>query len=324
MAARAGPALAAEGPVASPVSAAGWTDSHCHLQDVSAPEEALARAVAAGVSRVVVASTDAASSQRAIELAVVLSGSAHGASYGQARLPAVSACVGLHPHHADQGLAAVREVLVGSLGSSPGTVVAVGECGLDYHYDYSPRPEQRTVFAEQVALAAAHGLALVVHTRDAWDDTFAILEASRDHPGPASGSRASGSRAGPVVFHCFTGGPEEARRALEMGAWLSVSGMVTFKGAGSLREAVAACPLDRLLVETDTPYLSPVPFRGRPNEPANVAVVGRAVADLVGATEAELARVTTANAASVFGPPEPPWPGPAPAGRVPEAPSPGS
>jgi len=132
-------------------------------------------------------------------------------------------------------------------------VVGIGECGLDYHYDFSPRPAQREAFAAQVALANSSGLALVVHTRAAWDDTFDILQA-----------QGVPER---TVFHCFTGGAHEARRALDLGAWLSFSGIVTFKNATDIREAAALCPLDRLLVETDSPYLAPVPYRGQPNRP---------------------------------------------------------
>ena len=131
-------------------------------------------------------------------------------------------------------------------------VVAVGECGLDYHYDHSPRDVQREVFAAQIALAHAHDLALVIHTREAWDDTFDILAAE-----------GVPER---TVFHCFTGGPDEARRCLDLGAYLSFSGIVTFPTADDVRAAAALCPLDRLLVETDAPYLAPVPHRGERNE----------------------------------------------------------
>jgi TatD DNase family protein len=144
---------------------------------------------------------------------------------------------------------------------------------------------QREVFASQIDLASARGLALVVHTRDAWDDTFAILEA-----GPFV----------PTVFHCFSGGPAEARRALDLGAWLSFSGIVTFKTAGDLRAAAALAPLDRLLVETDAPYLTPVPHRGRPNQPAFVPLVGAAVAAARSVADEEIEAATWANAQEVF------------------------
>ena len=165
-------------------------------------------------------------------------------------------------------------------------LVAIGECGLDYHYDFSPRPAQREAFAAQVALAHEHGLALVVHTREAWEDTFAIL-ASQGVPER-------------TVFHCFTGGPAEARQALDMGAWLSFSGIITFKNAADIRAAAALCPLDRLLVETDAPFLAPVPHRGKPNSPALVPLVGAAVAAAKGIDVAAVEEATWAGAAAVF------------------------
>jgi TatD DNase family protein len=197
----------------------------------------------------------------------------------------VWATVGLHPHDAVQGLAGVEALLESWAGSS--VVVAVGECGLDYHYDHSPRAVQRSVFASQVALAHRLGLALVIHTREAWDDTFAILA--------AEGVPLR------TVFHCFTGGSSEARRALDVGAALSFSGIVTFPSAGEVRDAARVCPLDRLLVETDSPYLAPVPHRGRPNSPALVPLVGAAVAAVRGVEVSVVEEATWANAARLFG-----------------------
>jgi TatD DNase family protein len=163
--------------------------------------------------------------------------------------------------------------------------VAVGECGLDYHYDHSPRAVQRDVFAAQVDLARARSLPLVVHTREAWDDTFDILAASKPER---------------LVFHCFTGGPNEARRCLDLGAYLSFSGIVTFANAHDVRQAAALCPLDRLLVETDAPFLAPVPHRGRANQPAFVSLVGEAVAAVKGVSANVLANFSTSSAISVF------------------------
>ena len=181
------------------------------------------------------------------------------------RFDGVWATAGVHPHDAKDGWDGLEALL-----AEP-EVVAVGECGLDYHYDHSPASVQRESFAAQIALAHAHDLALVVHTREAWDDTFAILAAE-----------GVPER---TVIHCFTGGPDEARRCLDLGAHLSFSGIVTFKGAPEVREAVALCPLDRLLVETDSPFLAPVPHRGRPNQPAYVtAWSGDAVAGVLGLT----------------------------------------
>ena len=170
-------------------------------------------------------------------------------------------------------------------------VVAVGEAGLDYHYDHSPREVQREAFAAQIALAHERDLTLVIHTREAWDDTFALL-ASEGVP----------SR---TVFHCFTGGPAEARRSLDLGAYLSFSGIVTFKSSPENRAAAVLCPPDRLLVETDSPYLAPVPLRGRRNEPANVTVVGAAVAEARGATTEDVAATTLSNTRVAFRLPQP-------------------
>jgi TatD DNase family protein len=240
-----------------------WTDSHCHVGG-----DAIEAARAAGVTRMIVVGTDASTSAAAIDVA--------GAHEG------VWATVGLHPHDAVNGVDSVAPLLEGR---GP-QVVAVGECGLDYHYDYSPRPVQREVFAAQIALAHRLDLTLVIHTREAWDDTWAIL-------------RAEGipSR---TVFHCFTGGPDEARRALDLGAVLSFSGIVTFPSAGDLRAAAALCPADRMLVETDAPFLTPVPHRGKPNSPALVPLVGAAVAAARGCPADEVAAATWVNAERTF------------------------
>ena len=168
------------------------------------------------------------------------------------------ATAGVHPHEASGGVEGLEALL-----AEP-EVVAVGECGFDLHYEHSPRDAQREVFAAQVELALAHDLALVIHTREAWAETFDVLAAT-----------GVPER---TVFHCFTGGPDEARRCLDLGGYLSFSGIVTFKTADELRAAAALCPLDRLLVETDSPYLAPVPHRGEPNRPALLPLVGAAVA----------------------------------------------
>ena len=166
----------------------------------------------------------------------------------------------------------------------------MGECGLDYHYDHSPREVQREVFAAQVALARAYGRALVIHTRDAWDDTFAVLDevGAPEH----------------TVFHCFTGGSPEAERALALGAHLSFSGIVTFPSADDVRDAARLCPDDRLLVETDAPFLTPVPHRGKPNHPGLVALVGARVAEVRGQVPEVVAEHTWTNATRVYDLPE--------------------
>jgi TatD DNase family protein len=285
-----------------------WFDSHWHLQDefletapgdgssetgsdhtgihATALRSALARASEAGVTRLVCVGTSAASSEEALSLARSFrtAGSA-------ARAEGIEAwaTVGLHPHDASDGVDRAAAVLDGALqadAQGPSVVVAVGECGLDYHYDHSPRDAQRDAFAAQVELAHRHGLALVIHTREAWDDTFDVL--------------ASAGVPERTVFHCFTGGPTEARRCLDIGASLSFSGIVTFKTAGEVREAAELCPLDRLLVETDSPFLAPVPHRGSVNEPARVPVVGAAVAVAKGLSAEVVAESSTRCARALF------------------------
>jgi len=229
-------------------------------------EDVLDDARAAGVTAFVTVGTDRDQSLAGIEVA--------------GRHPDVWATVGLHPHDAKNGTATVADLL-----DRP-RVVAVGECGLDYHYDHSPRDAQRTAFGAQVAWAIELDLALVIHTRSAWDDTFAVL-----------GEVGVPER---TVFHCFTGGPDEARRALDCGGHLSFSGIATFPSASEVRAAAALCPADRLLVETDSPYLAPVPHRGQANTPAWVGVVGAAVAAARGEPVELVEQVTSANALRLF------------------------
>ncbi len=256
--------------------AARWIDHHCHLpDDAGRRAEVVADAHAAGVTRLVTVGTDVATSTAMAGWAASLDG--------------VWATAGVHPHDASTVVApdgSVRLEAVAVLLDAP-DVVAVGECGLDYHYDHSPRDQQRAVFAAQIGLAHDRGLALVVHSREAWADTFDILVAE------GVPRRA--------VLHCFTGGPDEARRALDLGMHLSFSGIVTFPSAPEVREAAAQCPLDRLLVETDSPYLAPVPHRGRPNRPALVPLVGAAVAAAQGRSVAEVAAATWSAAEAVYG-----------------------
>lgn len=254
----------ASGPAEVPVDLR-WTDQHCHL-DPETADTVVAECRESGVLRLIDVGTDRASSQVAIEMSE--------------RFEEVWATVGVHPHDARHGLDGIEELL-----AHP-RVVAVGECGLDYHYDHSPRSLQRQVFAEQIAMAHAHDLALVIHTREAWEDTFAILR-----------SEGVPER---TVMHCFTGGTAEAATCLELGAHLSFSGIVTFPSAPELREAARLCPPEHLLVETDAPYLAPVPHRGRPNRPALVTVVGTAVAETRGEDVATVAATTWTNAEQVY------------------------
>jgi TatD DNase family protein len=194
--------------------------------------------------------------------------------------PEVWATVGLHPHEAKHGVETIVDLV------DDERVVAIGEAGLDYFYDHSPRDVQREAFAVQIALARAHRLPLVIHTRDAWDDTFDVLA--------AEGVPEQ------TIFHCFTGGPDEARRCLDLNAYLSFSGIVTFKTAVDLQAAARLAPRDRIMVETDSPYLAPVPHRGQPNRPAWVPLVGRFLADLRDESPDALAQSVLANVRAAF------------------------
>ncbi|MGH9092094.1 MAG: TatD family hydrolase [Acidimicrobiales bacterium] len=275
-----------------------WCDSHCHLQERYLPEDGdpaaggdaaaggdpvadvLRRASAAGVATVVCVGTDPGTSAQALALAGAVRAGALGGD-----LPQVWATAGLHPHEASAGTGPVATLLEEHAGG--GHLVAVGECGLDYHYDHSPRDAQRAAFAEQVALAHRHGLALVIHARQAWDDLFDVLA------GEGVPER--------TVLHCFTGGPDEARRCLDAGMFVSFSGIVTFRNAAEVREAAALCPADRLMVETDSPFLAPVPHRGGTNEPAYVPLVGAVVAEVRGVAPEEVARSSVLAASAAFG-----------------------
>jgi TatD DNase family protein len=234
------------------------------------PAELVAEAAAAGVERIVAIGVGRESSERAVALA-------H-------ELPGVHAAVGVHPNDADgftdDDLVWLRRLCADE------RVVAVGECGLDHYRDHARPDNQRRAFSAQIALAREVGLPLVIHTRDAARETLDMLAAE-----------AAGH---PVVLHCFSL-PEHLDEVVERGYVLSFAGPVTFPKSTDLQRAARDVPADLLLVETDSPYLAPVPRRGRPNRPANVAHTLRFIADLRGVTEAELDELTTANAARVFG-----------------------
>lgn len=251
-------------------------DSHCHLADPRLRADidgVLARAAAAGVTRLICAAGNVAESRDGLAIA--------------RQFPNVWFTAGLHPHdakEADGQYIAQLEQL-----AADGRNVAIGEIGLDYHYDHSPRDVQRRVFAEQLSLARRLGKPVVVHTREAFDDTLAILG-------------ESGVDATRVVLHCCTEPAGNVRLALDAGTMVSFSGIVTFNSAAYLRESAAIVPDERLLIETDAPYCSPVPVRHiRTNEPAHVAHVAVCLAAVRGTDVATVARVTTANAVRVFG-----------------------
>lgn len=249
-------------------------DAHCHLGDGAFDrdrETVLERARAAGVGHVVVIGESVAGSERAVDLARKTSG--------------LSATAGVHPHEA-KAWDPAAEGRVRALHAEP-VVVAVGETGLDYHYDHSPRDAQRRAFEAQLALAAELGKPVVVHAREADSDVAAVL-------------REWGARVPAVVLHSFSSGPEVFDAGMAVGAYFSFSGMITFKN-WILAHRPAACPPDRLLVETDAPYLAPVPHRGKRNEPAFVREVAAALARLLGESPDAVEQRTTDNARRVFG-----------------------
>lgn len=253
-------------------------DTHAHLDDAryDADRDAvMARAREAGVGAFITIGCDLATSRAAVELA--------------ARLPGVYAAVGVHPHevkHIEDGWYDELRRLAGHQ-----KVVAYGEIGLDYHYNHSPPKLQRERFREQIGLARELRLPVIVHTREAQEDTIAILKEERaDETGG--------------VFHCFSGDTWLAREALALGFYLSFSGVLTFRNAAPLQAIAQTIPLDRLLVETDCPYLTPVPHRGQRNEPAFVKLVAEKVAEVRGSVEPltveKVARITSDNARRLF------------------------
>ncbi len=254
-------------------------DTHCHLADEvfeADLDAVIARAREAGLSGAVciLAAGDEAEARRAARVRELW--------------PEVRFALGVHPHQAKECADAPGRAdgLVRAGVATPG-LCAVGEIGLDYHYDFSPRDVQQRVFAEQLATARALGLPVVIHTREADEDTFAMLA--------GEGAGVGG------VFHCFTGGVTRARRALDLGFYVSLAGILTFPKATDLHEVAAFVPHDRLLIETDSPFLAPVPHRGRRNEPAYVAEVAARLAALRGLATAALVDATTANALQLFG-----------------------
>jgi len=275
-----------QSPQQLPDVAGGLFDTHVHFDLLEAGGDVagvLARAAAAGVNWMLAIGHNAASNVRAVALA------------GQYRERA-RAAVGLDRENATADVSvAVLEKFVET--TPPGLVVAVGEIGLDYHHGPETAAAQRRLFQAQLELAARVRLPVIVHSREAEQATLELLGAH------ARNSRL-GDRVG--VLHCFTGGLAFARPLLDLGYVISFSGIVTFRNAGALREVARFVPAERLLIETDSPYLAPVPHRGRPNEPALLPAIAACLAEIRGCVPEELARITTANAARLFG-----WPGPA-------------
>jgi TatD DNase family protein len=257
-------------------------DSHCHI---AGPEFAddldavTARARAAGLvhAMVILAADDADELRRA--------------EYVRYHWPEVRFAIGVHPHQAAKYASDPEEAaraVTAAMAEQPLTR-ALGEIGLDYHYDFAPRVVQQAVFRSQIGLARERALPIVIHTREADDDMFAMLD--------ETGAAARGG-----VFHCFTGTRAIARRALDIGFHLSLAGIVTFPRAAELHAVARMVPLDRLLIETDSPYLAPVPFRGKRNEPAHVVRVAEAIAALRGEPAATVAEAALANFRRLFTP----------------------
>jgi TatD DNase family protein len=250
-------------------------DTHCHLDFPDfAPEQAeiVARAKARGVGRMITISTHLSRVDRVKAVAEAY--------------PDVFFTVGTHPHHSHEEEEPTVEQLV-ALSKHP-KCVGLGEAGLDYHYDHAPRDVAQRVFRTHIAAARETGLPLVIHTRNADEDCAAILK------------EEMGKGAFPALLHCFTSSRELAESAIDLGLYISYSGVVTFKNSADLRETAKATPLERMLVETDAPFLAPVPHRGKRNEPAYVVDTARMLAEIKGVSEAELARVTTENALKLF------------------------
>jgi TatD DNase family protein len=251
-------------------------DSHCHLDfpDFAAGLDAVvARARQAGIGRMVTICTRVRRHDEVLAIAE--------------RFPDVFCSVGTHPHYAHEELDVSVADLVAR--TRRPEVVAIGEAGLDYHYDNSPRDGQERGFRTHIEAARQTGLPLVIHSREADEDTARVLE------------EENGKGAFPAVLHCFTGGPDLARRAIALGHFISFTGILTFKNSSALRAIAAELPADRILIETDAPYLAPGRYRGRRNEPAYVVETANVLAEARGVSFEEIARQTTENFFRLFG-----------------------
>jgi TatD DNase family protein len=249
-----------------------WLDMHAHLDKLEeGPDEALRLAREAGVAKVVTIGTEPADLQSVLDLA-------------EKNYPDVFCTLGIHPHEGQIYTAEVGAFIEANV-SKP-WVIAVGEIGLDYYYEHSPHEEQKAAFRAQLEIAARTNMPVQIHTRDADEDTIMIM---KEFKGRVKG-----------IIHCFTGTPLLAQEALDLGYNISISGVVTFKSAESLREIVRSLPLDRIHVETDSPFLAPIPMRGKKNTPAFVVHTAKIVAELKGISLEELAKVTRENALKMF------------------------
>jgi TatD DNase family protein len=247
-------------------------DSHCHLDSAEFDNDrdaVIERALAAGVEYMMAIGTG--NGPPDLEAGLRLA----------EKHPAFFATVGIHPHDAAKASADDFKHLADLLEHPK--VLAVGEIGLDYHYDFSPREVQKSAFIEQMGIAARAKKPIVIHTREAWDDTLALIERHWAPHGIGG------------IMHCFSGGPEEARRAIDLGFYLSFGGIVTFPKALTVHESAKSAPGDRILIETDAPYLAPVPRRGKRNEPALMVHTARKLAELRGESYEELCAATTEN-----------------------------
>lgn len=252
-----------------------FVDSHCHLDFKDFDDdraEVLARARAAKVAMMVTISTKITEAAQIVALA-----EAH---------DELACTIGIHPHEAGSQPETSAAQLV-ELSRHP-KVIGIGETGLDYYYEHSPRAAQQRNFRAHIEAARLSGLPLVVHARDADEDTADIMEDEM------------GKGAYPALIHCFTAGPELAERALAMGCYISISGIATFNSAKQLRQTIETIPLERLLIETDAPFLAPVPHRGKRNEPSFVADTAAALAELKGVSVAQLAQATSDNFFALF------------------------
>jgi TatD DNase family protein len=256
---------------------ADFIDTHAHLDDEQFQADlpaVLERASAAGVRRIITIATTAPSSAACVALA--------------AKYPVLAATVGIQPNHVAEAAPEAWDEVVRL--AAPGGVVAIGETGLDRHWNYTPLPQQEDYFARHLELARRHNLAVVIHCREAEADVLRLLGEDHDRHGPVK-----------AVMHSFTGDLATAESCLALGAYISFAGMITYKSAQALRDVAARIPLDRLLVETDSPYLSPVPLRGKRNEPAHVVHTAACLATVFGVDAAVIAAHTTRNAQALFG-----------------------